>query len=445
MNGVQPHAPLQQRWAQPLATLLLMGSLTGLFGSPAAAQAPSPGRTVLSDDFGSPGRWMLPKDEPGAVNFGNGRLTLVSRPEGKNAVAVAREFLLSPAASYRISAELTVPERYTEDGFAGISLLSPAGDSVRVRLMIASQRLWIAYRHNDQAMPHLMPATVATAAQTAPGATNTLLIESSGGRFSVSVNGVAVGNSQVLDFTPTRLQLAAGDVKAEFARLSITETGLDTRQARLLQLLPVPGQRTLAQDTLKGGGMARALSFLGVGKAAEEPDWTAPYNDEHGRFERDTGRGRLRLEAKTAERAATARLAAYYPLPGAGFAVSARLQVLRAGPDDECAGVFVDGAPRPGGGHDILLACVNADSAELRHFDAQADAWKSLAEAALAVPGEKTVELRLVLTAHRVLVLVGGRMHASAPRPAGFSFDGVGLRADPGMLVEVSEFKAHEL
>ena len=441
----QPFADRRPGWMAALVMLLLLSGLQAVLSSPATAQTPTAGRTALSDDFSGPGNWMLPKDEPGAVSFGNGRIVLLSRPGSENAVSVARALLLSPAASYRVSAELTVPERFADTAFAGISLQSPSGDAVRVRLMMQSQQVWIAYRHNGQAMAHLMPATVATALLTEPGATNTLLIESGGGRFSVSVNGVAVGTSQVVDFTPTRVQLVAGDLKAEFAKLRVTETGLDTRQARLLQLLPVPGQRTLAQDTLKGNGLGRALSILGVGKATEEPDWTKPFNNEQGRFERDTGRGRLLLEAKTAAHAASSRLSSYDPLPGASYAVSARVHLLRMAKANDCAGVFVEGPAQPSGGYDIVMACVNAESVMLWHFDAQTDAWKSLAEAELAVPAAKAMDLRLVVTNHRVVALVDGRVHASAAKPAGFAYDGVGLRADPGMLVEVSEFKAHEL
>jgi hypothetical protein len=55
------------------------------------------------------------------------------------------------------------------------------------------------------------------------------------------------------------------------------------------------------------------------------------------------------------------------------------------------------------------------------------------------------MDLRLVMTAQRVIAFVDGRVHVSAARPADFKYDGVGLRVDPGYMIEVSDFKAHEL
>ncbi len=448
-------SPLPSPMPSPMPSALSLRALLGVLllaaalgAPPAAAQANTSSRTVFSDDFNSAGRWRLPADSAGAVNFGQGRLTLHSRPDSSNAVTVSHPLLLSPAASYRVSTEITVTERHNDDALAGISLQSPAGDAVRVRLRPGSKLVWIAYLHNEQSQPNLMPGTEVAGLKTGPGESNTLVVEGSGGRFTVLVNGVAVGSSAVVDFTPTRVQLVASDLRAEFKRLSVSETGLDTRHARLLQRLPVPGQRTLAEDTLKSGGLGKALSFLGVGKAPEEPDWTDPFNDERGRFERDTGRGRLLLEAKTPKHSASVRLASYIPLPGVGYAVSARLHLLRGGADDACAGVFVDSTPRASGGFDMLLACVNSESVQLWHFDAQADTWKTLAEAELAVPPATkgaAIDLRLVMTAQRVIAFVDGRVHISAARPADFKYDGVGLRVDPGLLIEASEFKAHEL
>jgi hypothetical protein len=443
--------PSRRHVPSALNLLLVLGALllaAALGAPPAAAQANTANRTVFSDDFSSPGRWLLPAEADGAVSFGKGRLTLHSRPDSSNAVVVAHKLLLSPAASYRVSTEITVTERHNEDALAGISLQSPAGDVVRVRLRPGSKLVWIAYLHNEQAQPHLMPGTEVAGLKTGPGDSNTLAVESSGGRFTVLVNGVTVGTSAVVDFTPTRVQLVASDLRAEFAKLTVSETGLDTRHARLLQRLPVPGQRTLAQDTLKGAGLGKALSFLGVGKAPEEPEWTAPFNDEDGRFERDTGRGRLLLEAKTPKRSASVRVSSYVPLPGVGYAVSARVHLLREGDEDDCAGVFVDNKPLANGDFDMLVACVNSVSVALWHFDAKADAWKNLAEAALAVPPATqgaAMDLRLVMTAQRVIAFVDGRVHVSAARPADFKYDGVGLRVDPGYMIEVSDFKAHEL
>ena len=70
--------------------------------------------------------------------------------------------------------------------------------------------------------------------------------------------------------------------------------------------------------------------------------------------------------------------------------------------------------------------------------------WSSAFAVPPAAKGA-AIDLRLVMTAQRVIAFVDGRVHVSAARPAGFTYDGVGLRADPGYMIEVSEFKVHEL
>ncbi len=114
--------PSRRHVPSALNLLLVLGALllaAALGAPPAAAQANTANRTVFSDDFSSPGRWLLPAEADGAVSFGKGRLTLHSRPDSSNAVVVAHKLLLSPAASYRVSAEITVTERHNEDALAG--------------------------------------------------------------------------------------------------------------------------------------------------------------------------------------------------------------------------------------------------------------------------------------------------------------------------------------
>jgi hypothetical protein len=259
-----------------------------------------------------------------------------------------------------------------------------------------------------------------------------VVLESTGGRFLVTLNGAPVGSSDTLDFLPHRIQLRAGRLTASFGKLSIIETGQDSRMARLLQWAPVPGQRTLFQDR---------------GKSGDKPRWPEDWDREASRFGRDTSRGVMVLEHKAETGVATALAAMPSPLMYAGVAVSARIARTSATPSAACSGIYARSRASITSENKraLLFACVNATHVRLLHFDPESDKWETLGQAALADPLAPAFELRLVLTRSAALLFLDGRLQVRGPRATRFGFDGAGLRVERKQVIEVSEFQVVEL
>lgn len=422
----------------PLAGFALV--LAGLGGSASAAA----GTVVLQDDFSRDQGWSAP-DAGVSASFENGQLTVAnSNPKLKSSATVSRPFLLAAAASYRVSVDIAVIRQEGESAFAGVDLVAPSGDSIAVTLSTKDQNIRVSYWYRGEWVKSIMPWTLAESMKSEPGAVNTIRVESKGGLLMVAVNDVVVGRTRVIDFFPTSIALGGGELfTARYDNLSITETGVDSRLARLQLLAPVPGQRLLAYDDFKSYSTTGKLMSLVRRNKDDQPDWGESWDNARSRSEIDASRQRMVIEARTSS--AWRNISSYAPMPYAGYAVAARLDLLTLASGNDCAGIEIDGSREHNGTRDQLLACVSQTEAMLVYFDAAKDEWQWLARAALALPQPKSADIRMTVNNGQVLMFVDGRLHLSADKPAGFEYFNAGIRIDAAQKVEVLEFKASEL
>lgn len=431
MGTVNPNTAVPMK---RLARLLLL--LLSAQASLVAAAEP-----VLQDDFSRNDGWSTP-DSRLVVAHEAGRLSLDNRDAGLHSISATRPIPLSAAANYRLSVDITIERLGGDDAFAGVELIAPSGDAIGLQLSPKDHNLRITYWYRGHWVGSIMPWTLSKALKSEPGAVNTLTLESKNGSFVVTVNGEFVARSRVIDFSPISVGLGGGgSFAAHYDNLSITETGLDSRLARLSLRSPVPGQRLLAADDFKSySGAAKLMSL--AKKKNDRPDWDEFWNNANSRVEIDGPRQRMIMESKS-DRSAFTTISSYFPLQYAGVAVSARFNFLKLAQEDDCAGVVVQGQREISGERDLMLACVSQTQSMLAYFDVSTGQWRRLTTGSLALPG--TAEIVLTINGDQILMFVDGRLQISADRPTGFGYYTSGLRIDPMQSIEVLEFKASEI
>ncbi len=402
------------------------------------------GTVALQDDFSQDTGWSAP-DKNVTVAFDKGQLSFTNSDANLGNTSVTRSFLLSPAASYEVSVDIAVTRQTGKDAFSGIELNAPFRDSVGFVLSPKDKNVMVVYWRRGEWAKALLPWTFVAAVKSEPGAVNTLTIESKAGAFVVSVNNEVVGRTKVIDFSPTSIGLGGGDVfSARYDNLRVTETGLDSRQARFLMLKTAPGQSQLAYDNFTSySGVGKLLSL--TKKRDDKPDWGKFWNNDDSRAAVDASRQRMVIETKNAEKSAFITIASYSPLRYAGVSVGARLVLPKLAADDDCAGVMVEGRKVHNDDRDVLLACVSQSQAMLTFYDTTTEKWRRLSTGKLAVPNPSTADIQLVINSDQVLMFVDGRLHATADRPADFEYYTSGIRLDPAQLIEVLEFNAAEI
>jgi hypothetical protein len=429
----------------PVLVLVLVPFLAAvvIWTSPQALAAA--GAVVLQDDFTRNEGWSPDKGE-GEVRFNGGAVSIQALGLKGTEPSISKRFLLSPAASYRVSVQVAVSQQTDDGAVAAVVLAAPSGDALTVNLSAKDQNIKVTYWRNHEWADVALAWRFNDAIKAAPGETNRLSLSSEGGRLAVSVNGVEVGRTRVVDFAPNAIGLVGEKLRAEFRELRIVETGTDVRQARQQLLLPVPGQRTLVYDNLQpDAALLKKLAGMGLVGNDALPAWPAKASDSATRLLRDTQRQVLTMQANLGH-SLNAFPGNYVPLGQAGISAQARLNLVKLVASDDCAGIEIEGQmPGQGEARDSLLGCINQGRALIYHYQTKTQKWQLLADADLILPKPQRAEIRLVWTPQAVVLFVDGRFHASADNPEGFAALNFGLRIDGDQLVELTEFRVSEI
>jgi hypothetical protein len=231
-----------QRFARALAgaTLLLCTS--------AWAADPS---LRFDDNFSTPGNWAGFSKPHGTLTVSDGLLK-VTRGDGKTLVA-EQPVSVRPAARWRASVDLAFTDYAADDKKArgGISVSGALDDGFFVQLDPEGDVTVKYYDGKAWADKEPLPYTRATAAKPGKNVRNTLSIERESGYFRIYVNGVHVGRTRIIDFTPRKVGIvlaSATSLTAEFDNLRLDELGIDTRFSRLINNDGTPGATNLLID-----------------------------------------------------------------------------------------------------------------------------------------------------------------------------------------------------
>lgn len=233
------------------AATLRAGALAAAVLLPGAtAWAADPGLR-FDDNFSTPGNWAGFSKPHGTLTVSDGLLK-VTRGEG-NSLAAEQPVSVSPAARWRVSVDLAFTDYATDDKKArgGISLSGPLGDGFYVLLDPEGDVTVQYFDGKAWVDKDPLPYTRATAARLGKNARNTLSIERESGYFRIYVNGVHVGRTRIIDFTPRKAGIvlkSATTLSAEFDNLRLDELGIDTRFSRLINNDGTPGARNLLVD-----------------------------------------------------------------------------------------------------------------------------------------------------------------------------------------------------
>lgn len=397
-------------------------------------------RELFRDGFAGASAWSASGQATTTVTQANGKLRYANSAAGAGA-EITRAIRVPAAAAYRLSFRVVELSHEGGDSYYGVALRAPDGDQVGFVLAPEGQAR-INYWHDEDWAPSVLGWTQAPSMKRGAGAVNEVTIERQAGRFYLSVNGVLVGASDVVDFMPAQLVLVAKDpVVVEFDDISVVQTGLDSRMARLLLLAPVPGQAVLQQDdfnrTLKEKVRAKSLK--------KDDKWIVGNNGE-----RDIGidyeRGLYTLEKKTDGDYWVYAGDVTEPQPVSGYSVGAKVAYSKVSPDG-CGGVVVMGKPDKDKIEPMLVACYRpgANTAQLWYHPRDNSAWQALVDVPTAALVEGMNEVRLVLNDGKVLLFLNGEYQGDAPLPYGFEFYGVGFYVDARVGIEADDFVAREI
>lgn len=205
----------------------------------------------FDDNFSTPGNWADFSKPHGTLAVSDGLLK-VTRGDGKTLVAEL-PVSVRPAARWRASVDLAFTDYAADDKKArgGISLSGPLGDGFYVQLDPEGDVIVQYFDGKAWVDKYPLPYTRATAAKLGKNARNTLSIERESGYFRIYVNGVHVGRTRIIDFTPRKVGIvlaSAAPLSAEFDNLRLDELGIDTRFSRLINNDGTPGAKNLLVD-----------------------------------------------------------------------------------------------------------------------------------------------------------------------------------------------------
>lgn len=229
-------------------SLRLLATTTLLLCTGAWAADPS---LRLDDNFSTPGNWAGFSKPHGTLTVSDGLLK-VTRGDGKTLVA-EQPVSVRPAARWRASVDLAFTDYAADDKKTrgGISVSGALDDGFFVQLDPEGDVTVKYYDGKAWADKEPLPYTRATAAKPGKNVRNTLSIERESGYFRIYVNGVHVGRTRIIDFTPRKVGIvlaSATTLTAEFDNLRLDELGIDTRFSRLINNDGTPGATNLLVD-----------------------------------------------------------------------------------------------------------------------------------------------------------------------------------------------------
>ena len=401
------------------------------------------GTVAFSDDFSQKKDWSNPAKGVTAA-LDQGGLLMSNSDVALQNTSITHSFLLTGALNYRVSAKIAFTQLGGRDAYAGIELVSPAGDAIGFVLTPKISKVTVTHWSHDAWAPNLLQQT-STALKSELGAINTLTVESNNGAFTVFVNEVQVGTTKAVDFAPSEIGLRGGDLfAARFDDVSLTETTLDTRIARYQLMEEVPGQTQLAFDDFTSySGLSKLMSL--TKDKNDKPKWGEMFDNAIGRIQIDGKRKRMVMEAKTDERGVSNTIDSWSPLAYSGVSINARLNLLKLAEDADCAGIVVESKNGKGDDRDLLFGCINQNQAMLKFFNSNTGKWEELQSGDLVVPNPSTAQLRLVINDDQVLLFVDTRLHVTSKKPQGFRYHVPGVKIDPAQIIEVLEFQSAEI
>lgn len=205
----------------------------------------------FDDNFSNPGNWAGFSKPHSTLAVSNGRL-MVTRGDGSYTNA-EQPVSVQPAARWRATVDMTFTDYAADDKKVrgGLSVSGPLDQRFYVLLDPEGDVTVLYYDGNEWVDKDPLPYTRATGAKLGKNARNTLSIERESGYFRIYVNGVHVGRTRIIDFTPRKVGIVLKSVAAlttEFDNLRLDELGIDTRFSRLINNDGTPGARNLLVD-----------------------------------------------------------------------------------------------------------------------------------------------------------------------------------------------------
>lgn len=206
----------------------------------------------FDDNFSTPGNWADFSKPHSTLAVNDGRLK-VTRGDGSYTNA-EQPVSVRPAARWRATVDLTFTDYAVDDKKVrgGLSVSGPLDQRFYVMLDPEGDVIVVYYDGNEWVDKNPLPYTRATGAKPGKNARNTLSIERESGYFRIYVNGVHVGRTRIIDFTPRKVGIvlkSAAALSAEFDNLRLDELGIDTRFSRLINNDGTPGARNLLVDS----------------------------------------------------------------------------------------------------------------------------------------------------------------------------------------------------
>lgn len=205
----------------------------------------------FDDNFSTPGNWADFSKPHSTLAVNDGRLK-ITRGDGSYTNA-EQPVSVRPAARWRATVDMTFTDYSSDDKKVrgGLSVSGPLDQRFYVLLDPEGDVKVLYYDGNEWVDKDPLPYTRATGAKLGKNARNTLSIERESGYFRIYVNGVHVGRTRIIDFTPRKVGIVLKSVAAlttEFDNLRLDELGIDTRFSRLINNDGTPGATNLLID-----------------------------------------------------------------------------------------------------------------------------------------------------------------------------------------------------
>ena len=215
-----------------------------------SAQAADPSLR-FDDNFSTPGNWADFSKPHSTLAVSDGLLT-ITRSAGSYTTA-DQPVSVRPAARWRATVDLRFTDYAADDKKArgGINLGGPLGDGFYVMLDPQGDVKVLYYDGNSWVDNDPLPYTRATGFKPGKNVPNTLSIERESGFFRIYVNGVHVGRTRIIDFTPRKVGIvltSSTALTAGFDNLRLDELGIDSRFSRLINNDGTPGATNLLID-----------------------------------------------------------------------------------------------------------------------------------------------------------------------------------------------------
>lgn len=421
-------------------SLRLLASATLLLCTGAWAADPS---LRFDDNFSTPGNWAGLSKPHGTLAVSDGLLK-VTRGEGKYLVA-EQPVNVRPAARWRATVDVNFTDYAADDKKVrgGISLSGPLGDGFYVLLDPEGDVTVQYFDGTTWVDKKPLPYTRATAAKLGKNVRNTLSIERESGYFRIYVNGVHVGRTRIIDFSPRKVGIvlaSTSTLTAEFDNLRLDELGIDTRFSRLINNDGTPGAKNLLVDYFDR-------------KRGEKEYWLVT-DDENRKAEVRDGRYLLTSKKDGQSTWATSSAAAdtrstldTYRGAYSGYQISA-LIASEVGDDESGRGIMALADAKEGDEYrPYVVLQVSGKHFRVVHSDGAGTDHKLVdwtETPSLNPKGANRINLT-ELADGRLLVFINSDYQMTLTMPQGFRMTAPGVYISGQQTISVDEFYAREI